>query len=84
MIEMRDLLTQDEVLQQRRTARAHLERVLVVAYANALICRERLIGIRSLLRLQIFLLGVLIVVGSTLTRHVAPLEFAFDGIWRER
>ena len=45
VIEMRDLLTQDEIFKQRRPAQAGFERVLVVGDRHALIGGQRLIGI---------------------------------------
>ena len=41
VIEVRDLLAQDEVFEQRRPAQARLERVLVVGDRHALIRRQR-------------------------------------------
>ena len=41
VIEVRDLFAQDEVFEQRRTAQARLERILVVRNGHALIGRER-------------------------------------------
>ena len=43
VIEVRDLFAQDEVFEQRRTAQARLERILVVRDGHALIGRERAI-----------------------------------------
>ena len=43
MIEMRDLLAKDEILQQGRPALARLERVLIVVDAQALIGGQKLI-----------------------------------------
>jgi hypothetical protein len=45
MIEMEDLLAQNEILQQRRAARARLEAVLVVADRYAMIGRKDRSGI---------------------------------------
>ena len=42
VIEVRDLLAQDEVFEQRRAAQARLERVLIVGDRHALIGRQRL------------------------------------------
>ena len=48
VIEMRDLLAQDEVFEQRGTAQAGLEGILVVRDRHALVRRERTItGIRT-------------------------------------
>ena len=44
VIEVRDLFAKDEIFQQRRTAIARFERVLIVVDANALIGREKLIS----------------------------------------
>src|SRR6478609_1638981 len=44
MVEMGDLLPQDEVLEQRRTAQARLQRVLVVRYRHALVGGDALSG----------------------------------------
>ena len=41
VVEVGDLFAEDEVLEQRRTAKARLERVLVVADRHALIGRQR-------------------------------------------
>ena len=41
VIEVRDLLAQDEVLEQRRAAQPGLERVLVVGDRHALVGRQR-------------------------------------------
>jgi hypothetical protein len=42
VVEVGDLLAEDEILQQRGPARAHLQRVLVVIYAETLIGGEEL------------------------------------------
>ena len=42
VIEMRDLLAQDEILEQRRATQPRLERALVVGDGNALVRREAL------------------------------------------
>ena len=44
VVEVRDLLAEDEVLEQRRPAQAGLERVLVVRDRHALIGRQRPLG----------------------------------------
>ena len=44
VVEVRDLLAQDEVFEQRRTAQARLERVLVVGDAHALVGGQGLTG----------------------------------------
>ena len=44
VVEVRDLLAKDEVLEQRRPAQASLERVLVVGDRHALIGRQRAVG----------------------------------------
>ncbi len=48
VIEVRDLLAQDEVLQQRRSARRRLEAVLVVGNGDALVRGERLVTLHEL------------------------------------
>jgi hypothetical protein len=47
VVEVRDLLAQDEVFEQRRPASSRLERVLVVVDARAVIGRERFAGAAS-------------------------------------
>src|SRR6185312_10941117 len=49
VIEMHDLLTQDEILEQDRAARADLERVLVVCDGHALVGRQEGVLARGLL-----------------------------------
>jgi hypothetical protein len=44
VIEMRDLLAKDEVLEERRAAEAGLQRVLVVRDGDALIGREQAVS----------------------------------------
>ena len=47
VIEMGDLLAQDEILEQRRAARAALERILIVGDRDALIGGQCIAGFRS-------------------------------------
>ncbi len=51
MVEVHDLLAQDKILQQHRSARARLQRVLVVADRHTLV-RGQLLGGRGGLLLQ--------------------------------
>ena len=44
VVEMGDLLAQDEILEQRRPARAALQRILVVGDRRALVGGERIVG----------------------------------------
>ena len=44
VVEVRDLLAQDEVFEQRRAAQAGFERVLIVADRHALIGRQHSIA----------------------------------------
>ena len=47
MIEVRDLLPQDEIFQQRRAAISGLERVLIVVDPHTLIGRQKLPALSS-------------------------------------
>jgi hypothetical protein len=49
VIEVRDLLSQDEVLEQRRAARARSQRVLIVGDRGSLIRGQRPVGLGALL-----------------------------------
>ena len=44
VVEVRDLLAQDEILEQRRAARTARERILVVGDRRALVGRQRIVG----------------------------------------
>ena len=49
MVEMRDLLAQDEIFEQRRAARAALQRILVVGDRRSLVGREPLVRTAGIL-----------------------------------
>src|SRR4029450_378109 len=59
VVEVGDLLAEDEVLEERRSARARLERVLVVVDPRAVIGRQQLVGAAFAKRLQ----GLELVIG---------------------
>ena len=60
MIEVSDFFTQDEIFQQRRTAVACFQRVLIVVDANALIGGEKLAAAVFSVLLQVVPLVVVV------------------------
>src|SRR3990167_5135744 len=73
MVKMRDFFTHDEVFQQRRPARADLQRVLVVRNLHALIGAQGLFGGVGAKLFQALELGI----GVAAVQGIGPGQCAF-------